>query len=270
MSGRSAGSRRRRRGRRSGRREDRTARSAGAPARGVAASEAADGRGRMRRPGTRAVVVTKSRERAEAGGSPSRRSIPSADNAHYVNSSGAGRPRRERDVLRRVDATALPVGVDPHAALHPSDDRGGHLPAVVGADRHPLARAHLRRPRVGEFGVVAAAAARGARRPGAGPPARARPSARRRRDRCGVRLPQPQPVAPARQVLDVDADDLGAVHGTHPPKDTSSALVTPAVRPGAACSSQYRFVCAMTLSGVGAPHSLRSSVVCASPTSVTS
>ena len=41
-------------------------------------------------------------------------------------------------------------------------------------------------------------------------------------------------------------------------------------RPGALAHCQYRLVCEMTRSGVGAPYSLRSSVVCASPTRVTS
>ena len=49
-------------------------------------------------------------------------------------------------------------------------------------------------------------------------------------------------------------------------KLTAAVSTTPAVRPGADCHDQYRLVCEITLSGVGAPHSERSSVVWASPT----
>jgi hypothetical protein len=38
-----------------------------------------------------------------------------------------------------------------------------------------------------------------------------------------------------------------------PRKSTSVVSIVPAFRPGAACEPQYRFVCAMTLSGGGAP-----------------
>ena len=44
----------------------------------------------------------------------------------------------------------------------------------------------------------------------------------------------------------------------------------PALRPGALCPAQYRLVWAITCSGAGAPYGVRSSVVCASATSVTS
>lgn len=45
--------------------------------------------------------------------------------------------------------------------------------------------------------------------------------------------------------------------GSHQPLSvTSDVSVTPAVRPGADWYCQYRFVCAITLSGVGAPHAL--------------
>ena len=54
------------------------------------------------------------------------------------------------------------------------------------------------------------------------------------------------------------------------PKTTSLVLVTAAVRCGALWNCQYRFMCAMTASGAGAPHGLRSPAVWASPTSVTS
>ena len=53
-------------------------------------------------------------------------------------------------------------------------------------------------------------------------------------------------------------------------KSTSAALTVPAVRPGALWYCQYRLVWATTSSGGGAPHSVRSSVVWASATSVTS
>lgn len=53
-------------------------------------------------------------------------------------------------------------------------------------------------------------------------------------------------------------------------KATSFASTVPAVRPGAFWSLQYMLVCAITWSGGGAPHSVRSSVVCASLTSVAS
>ncbi len=53
-------------------------------------------------------------------------------------------------------------------------------------------------------------------------------------------------------------------------KSTSAVLTVPPRRPGAVWYFQYRFVWAMTLSGVGAPHADWSSVVCASPTSVAS
>jgi hypothetical protein len=46
-----------------------------------------------------------------------------------------------------------------------------------------------------------------------------------------------------------------------PPKSTSLVSAVPAVRPGALWSVQYRFVCAITWSGGGAPHAVRSSVV---------
>ena len=53
-------------------------------------------------------------------------------------------------------------------------------------------------------------------------------------------------------------------------KSASAVLTVPAVRPGARWNCQYRFVWAMTLSGGGAPYGVRSSVVCASLTSVVS
>ncbi|TQJ74620.1 hypothetical protein FBY22_7625 [Streptomyces sp. SLBN-31] len=57
---------------------------------------------------------------------------------------------------------------------------------------------------------------------------------------------------------------------SQPPNSTSFVSVTAALRPGAPCQRQYRFVWAMTCSGGGAPHSLWSLAVCASATSVTS
>ena len=54
------------------------------------------------------------------------------------------------------------------------------------------------------------------------------------------------------------------------PKLTSAVSRVPARRPGALWFFQYMLVCAITLSGGGAPHSVRSSVVCASPTRSTS
>jgi hypothetical protein len=54
------------------------------------------------------------------------------------------------------------------------------------------------------------------------------------------------------------------------PKSTSLVSIVPALRPGAVWLFQYRFVCAMTLSGGGAPRVVLSSVVWASPTSVAS
>jgi hypothetical protein len=53
-------------------------------------------------------------------------------------------------------------------------------------------------------------------------------------------------------------------------KSTSAVLTVPAVRPGARWNCQYRFVWSMTLPGGGAPNGVRSSVVCASSTSVAS
>jgi hypothetical protein len=38
-----------------------------------------------------------------------------------------------------------------------------------------------------------------------------------------------------------------------PRKSTSVVSIVPAFRPGAVCDAQYRFVCAMTISGGGAP-----------------
>jgi hypothetical protein len=58
--------------------------------------------------------------------------------------------------------------------------------------------------------------------------------------------------------------------GHQSPNVTPAVSTVPPVRPGALCQSQYRLVCAITLSGAGAPYSVRSSVVCASPTSVAS
>ena len=43
---------------------------------------------------------------------------------------------------------------------------------------------------------------------------------------------------------------------TSPPKSTSLVSTVPAVRPGAVWYLQYRFVCAMTWSGGGAPHAV--------------
>jgi|1186.fasta_scaffold719612_2 hypothetical protein len=62
----------------------------------------------------------------------------------------------------------------------------------------------------------------------------------------------------------------GAATRGHPPKSTSFVSTVPAVRRGAWWLLQYRFVCAMTASGGGAPQGVRSSVVCASLTSVAS
>ncbi|PKV96628.1 hypothetical protein ATK30_7581 [Amycolatopsis echigonensis] len=53
-------------------------------------------------------------------------------------------------------------------------------------------------------------------------------------------------------------------------KATSFVVTVPAVRPGAAWWVQYRFVCAMTCAGGGAPHVVRSPVVWASLTRVAS
>ena len=55
-----------------------------------------------------------------------------------------------------------------------------------------------------------------------------------------------------------------------PLKSTSLVSTVPAVRPGAVWDVQYRFVCAMTCSGGGAPHGVWSSVVWASLTRVAS
>lgn len=44
--------------------------------------------------------------------------------------------------------------------------------------------------------------------------------------------------------------------GHRPDQSTSLVVTVPAVRPGALWYVQYRFVCAMTLSGGGAPHSV--------------
>ena len=55
-----------------------------------------------------------------------------------------------------------------------------------------------------------------------------------------------------------------------PVKLTSAVSTVPAVRPGAVWPLQYMFVCEITCSGGGAPHACRSSVVCASDTSVAS
>jgi hypothetical protein len=57
---------------------------------------------------------------------------------------------------------------------------------------------------------------------------------------------------------------------THLPKSTSAVVTVPAMRPGTLWLPQYRLVWAITRSGVGAPYSLRSSVVWASLTSVAS
>ena len=54
------------------------------------------------------------------------------------------------------------------------------------------------------------------------------------------------------------------------PKSTSLVSTVPALRPGAVSYFQYRFVCAMTWSGGGAPHAVWSSVVWASLTRVAS
>src|SRR5205807_10008088 len=54
------------------------------------------------------------------------------------------------------------------------------------------------------------------------------------------------------------------------PKSTSLVSTVPAVRPGAVWYFQYRFVCAMTWDGGGAPHAVWSSVVWASLTRVAS
>ncbi len=51
---------------------------------------------------------------------------------------------------------------------------------------------------------------------------------------------------------------------------TSRASAVPAVRPGAVSYVQYRFVCAITSSGRGAPHAVLSSVVCPSLTRIAS
>jgi hypothetical protein len=53
-------------------------------------------------------------------------------------------------------------------------------------------------------------------------------------------------------------------------KSTAAASTTAAVRRGPSCHVQYMLVCAMTLSAGGNPNSVRSSVVCASATSVVS
>jgi hypothetical protein len=58
--------------------------------------------------------------------------------------------------------------------------------------------------------------------------------------------------------------------GAFTPNSTSAVSTDPAVRPGAVWYFQYRFVCAMTCPGGGAPYAVRSSVECASATSVTS
>src|SRR6202022_4221651 len=50
------------------------------------------------------------------------------------------------------------------------------------------------------------------------------------------------------------------------PKSTALVSTVPAVRPGAVWYFQYRFVCAMTCSGGGAPQAAWSSVVWASLT----
>ena len=62
----------------------------------------------------------------------------------------------------------------------------------------------------------------------------------------------------------------GATVSSAGSKLTSAVSTTPAVRPGADCHDQYRLVWEITLSGVGAPHSERSSVVWASPTRIAS
>ena len=51
---------------------------------------------------------------------------------------------------------------------------------------------------------------------------------------------------------------------------TSAVSTTAVVRPGTSWKDQYRLVWAITASGGGAPYDVRSPVVCASPTSVTS
>ena len=59
---------------------------------------------------------------------------------------------------------------------------------------------------------------------------------------------------------ETDGGELAAVRKDGPqelePKSTSLVSTVPAVRPGASWYFQYRFVCAMTLSGGGAPHSV--------------
>ena len=96
--------------------------------------------------------------------------------------------------------------------------------------------------------------------------------ARERRARRGdVVLREPRPREETRLRVDDDEDGVVPVEQAHvPPKSTSFVSTVPAVRPGAVWLFQYRFVCAITCSGGGAPHSVRSSVVCASLTSVAS
>src|SRR3954452_21695922 len=84
-----------------------------------------------------------------------------------------------------------------------------------------------------------------------------------------------KPRRAKRDRLDARVDALLAVQPVslragQPAKSTSAVVTVPAVRPGARWYCQYRFVCAITCAGAGAPYSERSSVVCASATRVAS
>lgn len=100
-------------------------------------------------------------------------------------------------------------------------------------------------------------------------------SAARRSPSCAPSRPEParrpRGRPPAPHAAPPGPALAGAAQPVSVPSNVTFAVSTvPALRPGALCHDQYRLVWAMTCSGAGAPYWLRSSVVCASPTSVTS
>jgi beta-lactamase class A len=139
------------------------------------------------------------------------------------------------------------------------------------------------------FGVVALTESRvpavlqpeADRADGPGGPSAARPLARSvkigwERDTRGppTQRPTQGPIRPAPggppPAADPSTPSATAQAGAVTSNSTSAVCTVPAVRPGAVWNCQYRFVCAMTAPGSGAPYAVRSSVVCASDTSVAS
>ena len=163
---------------------------------------------------------------------PGRRLLHAADQGPAAEPQ---QPRQLQDDPRRPQPEG---GVH---ALSP-DDAGG--PAGGGRDRAPVGSPPDRR---------AARAARGDRRVA---------EVRLRRARQGRRC--------AARAAERPGGGEPGQSGVSPPRSTSLVSTVPAVRPGAVVSFQYRFVCAITWSGGGAPHADWSSVVWASLTRIAS